>query len=88
MLDERRTAGEADGLTAGVAGRPTVGLLYSSDDARAVVSTPIRPTAVDAGNSSSELYLGPFCVTRCNPTQQLTDPTRPNPVQLTMELTI
>jgi len=27
-----------------------------------------------------ELSTGPFCVTRCNQTHQLTDPTRPNPM--------
>ena len=27
----------------------------------------------------AELFLGPFCVTRFNPTHQLTDPTQPNP---------
>jgi len=26
--------------------------------------------------------MGPFCVTRSNPTHQLTDPTRPNQIQL------
>jgi len=26
-----------------------------------------------------ELSIGPFCVTRCNPTHQLIDPTQPNP---------
>ena len=48
------------------------------------------------GGSGSELSMGPFCVTRSNPTHQLTDPTQPNllqveksapnPIQLTMEL--
>ena len=27
-----------------------------------------------------ELSIGPFCVTQSNPTHQLTDPTRPNPI--------
>jgi len=46
----------------------------------------------------SELSTGPFYVTRSNPTHQLTDPTQPNalqvekfgpnPMQLTMELTV
>ena len=45
-----------------------------------------------------ELSMGPFCETRSNPTHQLTDPTRPNPIQvekfgpnpkqLTTELTV
>ena len=34
----------------------------------------------------SELSMGPFCVTRSNPTHQLTDPTdqlnQPNPLQV------
>jgi len=53
--------------------------------------------------SDPELSTGPCCVTRSNPTHQLTDPTQPNPlqvetfgtnatqpnpIQLTMELTI
>jgi len=29
-----------------------------------------------------ELSTGPFCVTQSNPTHQLTDPTRPNPLQV------
>ena len=29
-----------------------------------------------------ELFIGPLCVTRSNPTQQLTDPTRPNAIQV------
>jgi len=33
--------------------------------------------------ANSELSMGPFCVTRSNPTHQLTDPTRPNPIQRT-----
>ena len=28
-----------------------------------------------------ELSIGPFCVTRSNPTRQLTDPTQPDPTQ-------
>ena len=32
-------------------------------------------------NCSTELSMGPFCVTRSNPTYQLTDPTQPNPTQ-------
>ena len=28
------------------------------------------------------LSMGPFCVTRSNPTHQLTDPTKPNPLQV------
>jgi len=32
---------------------------------------------------TAELSMGPFCVTRSNPTHQLTYPTRPNPLQLT-----
>ena len=55
------------------------------------------------GYVMSELSTGPFCVTRSNPTHQLTDPkspnpthykwknldpTRPNPIQLTMDLTV
>jgi len=31
---------------------------------------------------TSELSVGPFCVTRPNPTHQLTDPTQPNPLQV------
>jgi len=31
---------------------------------------------------TSELSMGPFCVTRPNPTHQLTDPTQPNPLQV------
>jgi len=30
----------------------------------------------------SELSMGPFCLTQSNPTHQLTDPTRPNPLQV------
>jgi len=37
---------------------------------------------------SSELSMGPFCVTWSNPTHQLTYPTQPNPIQLTMELRV
>jgi len=37
------------------------------------------------GLMGSELSMGLLCVTRSNPTHQLTDPTRPNPIQLTME---
>jgi len=33
--------------------------------------------------SNLELSMGPFCVTRHNPTHQLTDPTQPNPTQPT-----
>ena len=36
-----------------------------------------RPTAVDRSTHSC-----PFCVTRSNPTRQLTDPTQPNPVKV------
>jgi len=43
-------------------------------------------SVVDAG--TSELSMGPFCVTRSTPTHQMTDPTRSNPIQLTMELTV
>jgi len=32
--------------------------------------------------SSSQLFNCPFCVTRSNPTHQLTDPTQPNPLQV------
>ena len=32
--------------------------------------------------SNTELSLGLFCVTRSNPTHQLTDPTKPNPLQV------
>ena len=45
-----------------------------------------------------ELFMGPLCVTLSNPTHQLTDPTQPNPlqvekfgpnpIQVTMELTV
>ena len=41
--------------------------------------------------SISELSMGPFCVTRSNPTHykwKNLDPTRPNPIQLAMELTV
>ena len=31
--------------------------------------------------SVSELSMGPFCVTRSNPTHQLTDPTPPNQLE-------
>jgi len=35
-----------------------------------------------AGNMAlSELSIGPFRVTRSNPTHQLTDPTQPDPTQ-------
>ena len=30
----------------------------------------------------AELSVGPFCVTRSNPTYQLTDPTQPNPLKV------
>jgi len=30
----------------------------------------------------AELFLGPFCVTRSNPTHQLTDQTQPNPLEV------
>jgi len=30
----------------------------------------------------TELSMGPFCVTRSNPTHQLTDPTQPKPLQV------
>jgi len=33
--------------------------------------------------SLAELSMGPFCVTQSNPTHRLTDPTRPNQIQLT-----
>jgi len=36
----------------------------------------------------SALSTGPFCATRSNQTHQLTDPTRPNLVHLTNELTV
>jgi len=49
-------------------------------------------------SARAELSMGPFCVTQSNPTHQLTDttnykwknldPTRPNPIQLTIELTV
>jgi len=49
-------------------------------DHYAILRRSIHPvTAV-----TPELSLGPFCVTRSNPTFQLTDPTRPNPIQLTI----
>ena len=38
--------------------------------------------------ATRELFMGQFCVTRSNPTHQLTDPTQLNPVQLTVELTV
>ena len=38
--------------------------------------------------TAPELSMSLFCVTRSNQTHQVTDPTRPNPVQLTMELTV
>jgi len=38
--------------------------------------------------SMAELSMSPLCVIRSNPTHQLTDPTRPNPMQLTTELTV
>jgi len=31
---------------------------------------------------AAELSMGPFCVTRSNPTNQLTDPTQPNSLQV------
>ena len=34
----------------------------------------------------TELSMGPFCVTRSNPTHQLTDPTQPNPIQVKKNL--
>ena len=34
------------------------------------------------GSFSPELSMGPFCVTRSNPTYQLTDLTQPNPLQV------
>jgi len=34
------------------------------------------------GPPRSELSMGPFCVTRSNPTHQLTDPTQPNLLQV------
>jgi len=55
------------------------------------------------GPQRTQLSMGPYCVTRYNPTHQLTDPTQPNPLQvekfgpnptqpnpikLTMELTV
>ena len=59
MLDERRTAGGGDRLTAGLGGRPTVGTLYS-DDGRIVMSAAMRPTAIDAaaaaGNNTSRHF--------------------------------
>jgi len=49
-------------------------------------------------DDTAELPIGPFCVNRSNPTHQLTDPTQPNPlqvekfepdpIQLTMKLTV
>jgi len=35
--------------------------------------------AVSRISYASELSMGPFCVTRSNPTRQLTEPTQPNP---------
>ena len=43
----------------------------------------LRRDKVWSGLSGAELSMGPFCVTRSNPTHQLTDPTQPNPIQLT-----
>ena len=34
------------------------------------------------GVGDAELSVGPFCVTRSNPTHQLTDPTQPNPLEV------
>ena len=31
---------------------------------------------------NAELSMGPFCVTRSNPSNQLTDPTQPNPLEV------
>jgi len=39
-------------------------------------------------HADTESSIGPFCVTRSIPTYELTDPTRPNPVQIAMELTV
>jgi len=40
----------------------------------------LAPEMVSPGNP--ELSMGPFCVTRSNPTRQLTDPTQTNPLQV------
>jgi len=47
-----------------------------------------QPVRIPSLLSTPELSVGPFCVTRPNPTYQLTDPTRPNPIQLTTELAV
>ena len=50
-----------------------------------IVSIIIFVFDVDRGEGSqvpSELSMGPFSVTRSNPTHQLTDPTRPDPLQV------
>ena len=38
-------------------------------------------TATTSARPVPELSMGPFCVTRSNPTYQLTDPTQTNPTQ-------
>ena len=50
--------------------------------------TRVTDTSDRQTQTTPELSTGPFCVTRSNSTHQLADPTRPDPIQLTMELTV
>ena len=45
-------------------------------------TTGVSQRASRGTYSKAELSMGPFCVTRPNPTHQLTDPTQPNALQV------
>jgi len=47
-----------------------------------VASQPHNVILADDVHSTAELSMGLFCVTRSNPTRQLTDQTQPNPLQV------
>jgi len=54
------------------------GFTPAQDVATHTTTCSLQSTAV----IGAELSMGPFCVTGSNPTHQLTDPTRPNPLQV------
>jgi len=47
------------------------------------IGSDVFQSSTDRETKRPELSMGPFCVIRFNPTHQLTDTTRPNPIQPT-----
>ena len=51
-------------------------------DSRHLQADCQEPGSAQEPYPRSELSMGPFCVTRSNPTHQLTDPIQPSPLQV------